>query len=42
MKEEIFEQRPRRREPVGSIIAKLAMLFAMVCTIATLVMLVGK
>jgi len=42
MKDEILDEKPRRRESAGTVIAKLAMIFAMVCIIASLVMVIGK
>lgn len=42
MKNEILDERPRRRESAGTVIAKLAMIFAMVCVIASLIMVIGK
>lgn len=42
VKDDIMDVKTRYRQPRGVLVVRLATLFAMVCTIATLVMLIGK
>lgn len=42
IRDNLLDNRSRRRPPLGNLIVRLATLFAMICTIATLVMLIGK
>jgi len=42
IKDEFLEVKPRYRQPTGVLVTRLATLFAMIVTIATLVMLIGK
>jgi len=42
LKDDFIDENARRRESAGTVIAKLATIFAMVCVLATLVMIIGK
>ena len=42
VKEDLIDENSRRRESAGAVIARLATIFAMLCVLATLVMILGK